>query len=653
MMCQEVGHECRGCLSCSTQSGRVSSSPPAAAAMEEDSNTLKLETILSVKSIETKQFVCDECELTACSQWSGGSFLCLGCSRPHGGITDGLRVMHCKHRELILENCSSFSDDPEDLRKFDMLVPPPALCEHRWCRQIVLRHLMPGSAQDLKYCNCGAVVCDACYDYCQDNDNECIDEAIDESRAWNDNDDDDVDPSELTYNNLDCRYTSINYKPDKSCYFGQLVKTDTTPHYQTACIYGTGVESATQLAAHYYINRWRLPQKTVETLAHFVPRLFNEIEIVSSTKVTPRNKKELEKLQGRLKRSVSESLCFIASNIRKHIDNNKYSQGNELTRANAVVASLHRIAQLADTSGGITSVEQFDSDAVQDTFGGIDFPWSDFTDGGSRISVSVDVGEPAPIDTTRPDIRRMNEVLRLVFSRKERTSNGTVSYHVEKCFEPITGSSAAMNAEVNHEREINLRVHVCQCLLEVFAKNPVRLRNLLNIEDVANILYVNPDPDDEEEDLDEEEDDVIKLGDMMDTLSHCDLRDQVLLAVEEGRIDRDVLMRIIREYAQSNVLVNQDQVPIMCSTDNNKHYSLEAIEENEMKIVSRLNNDDTNTDRILHDLAVVKNEVSLCLTCDSFHFIFFYITNISRLSFPLIKYRPSISSSMCLNRMSV
>jgi len=581
--------------------------------MEEDSNSLELFTILSVESIEAKQFVCDECELTACSQWSGGSFLCLGCSQQHGGIADGLRVIHCKHRELIRENCSSLSDDPEDLLMFDTLVPPSAFCEHKHCRQIVLGHLMPGSNKDLKYCDCGAAVCDECADYHSKN-KTCIDDEIDESRAWNDND----DPSDLVYNNLDTQYSHINYRSDPSrcSYYGQL-KTDTTP-YDTAKIYGTGVESATQFAAHYYIKRWRLPQKTVETLLHFVSRLFNEIEIVSSSEVTSQNKKELENLQRRLKSSVSKSLRLIASNIRKHINDNRYSQGNELNRANAVVTRLEDIADLADThDDGITSLQQFESDTVQNTLRGIDFPWSDFTDGGSRISVSVELDEPARIVTTRPDIREMNEVMYHVFSRKEVRSNGDV-YKFDKCFEPITGRGGAINAEVNHEREINLRVHVCQCILEVFAKNPVRLRNLLNIEDVANLRYVHPEPEDEEEEDDDEDDDVnLRLGDMMDTLSHCDIRDQVLLAVEEGRIDRAMLMRIIREYAQLYVLANEDRVPIMCSTDNNKHYSLEAVEENEMKIISRLNNDDINTARILHDIAVVKNEVSLCLTCDS------------------------------------
>jgi len=567
---------------------------------------------------------------------------CLDCS---GGIVNTLRVMHDEHREVIHAYCTSLSEEPADLRVFDTLVPPSAFCGHGHCRQIVTQHLMQDSTQHLKYCSCGKIVCKECYDYCQDNNNECINNAIDESRAWNNNDnntDDEVEYTGLEYNNLECQYSSSNYKPSKGAYQGRL---KSPSHYDSA-VYSTAVEAVTQLAAHHYIKDWRLPQKTVKTLLHFVPRLFNEIEIVSSSEVTSQNKKELENLQRRLKSSVSESLRLIASNIRKHIDNNKYSQGNELTRANAVVTRLEDIADLADThDDGITSLQQFESDTVQNTLRGIDFPWSDFTDGGSRISVSVDVGEPDPIVTTRPDIRRMNEVMRLVFSRREGDA-----YKVAKCFEPVMGSSAAMNAEVNHEREINLRVHVCQCLLEVFAKNPVRLRNILNIEDVANLQYVHPEPEDEEE----EDDDVnLRLGDMIGgTYSLCDIRDQVLLAVEEGRIDRAMLMRIIREYAQSNVLANQDHEPIMCSTDNNKHYSLEAVEENEMKIVSRLNNDDANTDRILHDIAVGKNEVSLCLTCDSFHFIFFYITNISRYLF-LLPNRPSISSDMYLNRMSI
>ena len=630
-----------------------SSSPTTAdEEMEERSDNLSF-TTLSVESIEAGQFDCDECDKhVACSQWSDGSYLCLPCSQKHGGIATAFRVMHCKHRELIRENCSSLSDDPADLCKFDTLVPPSAFCEHRWCRQIVLRHLMPGSNKDLKYCDCGAAVCDACFNYHREK-NTCIDDAIDESRAWsNKNDDDEVDPSDLTHNNLDTQYSHINYGTDEYRYYGQLSKTDTTPKYYTAKIYGTGVEASIQLVAHYFIKGIRLPPKSVRKLKDFVSRLFNEIEIISSTKVTSQNKKELEKLQGRLMSSVSESLCFIANNIQKHIDSNKYSQGNGLNRANAVVASLQGIADLADTYDGITSAEQFESNAVQDTFGGIDFPWSNFTDGSSRISVSVDVGEPTPIVTTRPDIRGMNEVMRLLFSRKEVTSNGDV-YKFDKCFEPITGRGGAMNAEVNDEREINLRGHACICLLEVIAKNDVRLRNLLNIEDVANLRYVHPEPEDEEEDLDEEDDDVnLRLGDMIGTYSLCDIRVQILLAVEEGRIDRDMSMRIIREYAQSNVLANQDQVPIMCSTDNNKHYSLEAIEENEMKIISRLNNDDTNTDRILHDLAVVKNEVSLCLICvsclSSSSTLLTYLVYLF-----LLSNRPSISSSMCLNRISV
>jgi len=211
--------------------------------------------------------------------------------------------MHCKHRELIRENCSSLSDDPEDLLMFDTLVPPSAFCEHRWCRQIELRHLMPGSNQDLKYCVCGAVVCDACFNHHREK-KTCIDDEIDESRAWNDNDDDEVDTSDLEYNNLDTQYSSITYKPGQSIYAGRLAKTDTHSHYDTA-VYSTAVEAAVQLASHHYIKGFILPQKTVETLLHFVSRLFDEIEMVRSAKVTRQTRKSW-----RLYNVVSSIVCL-------------------------------------------------------------------------------------------------------------------------------------------------------------------------------------------------------------------------------------------------------------------------------------------------------------------------------------------------------
>ena len=540
---------------------------------------LEVDVVLSTADIRSRRFECDMgdlCQHTACCIMSNTSFSCLDCC-PKSFVSVA-PVMHDEHREAILHSCTSIIDECV----FDKHVPPPSLCQHFWCRQVVLAHLKEGSTQHLQYCSCGAIVCEECF-----NSDECVDNAIYDSRAWNntDNDDDaDDEPVSLRWNNLQDQYESVHNISDKSGYKGHL---NTTPQYHTSC-YGTTAEASIQLTAHHYAQGWNLPQGSITDLADFMQKWLNESAIVGDSPSAPAT------LKGRLSSSLSESLDFIASKIENHINGNTfYNENQAAARANNVVTSLRSIVELAASVGGIMSLEEFESADIHD----VNFPWSNFTGGESRLAVSEDVKQPAPIDETKSvDIRALNPVMGLVFSKKD-DSNGDSSYVIDECFQLVKGTSNTID-EANKEKEINLCYYMCESMLLVFIENDQRLGYLLRTAGISSIEYNGPQSVDGVN---------LSLGDMMDIISNDDAREQVLHAFDLDKIDKYMIMDIIKEYMQRNVLADKTCVPFICKDDNCKHYPEEKVAEVEKKITKGIVCD---KERILHQASLVENEVS-------------------------------------------
>ena len=78
-------------------------------------------------------------------------------------------------------------------------------------------------------------------------------------------------------------------------------------------------------------------------------------------------------------------------------------------------------------------------------------------------------------------------------------------------------------------------------------------------------------------------------------------------AFDLGKIDKDMIMDIIKEYMQRNVLADKTCVPFICKDDNCKHYPEEKVAEVEKKITKGIVCD---KERILHQASLVENEVS-------------------------------------------
>ena len=145
-------------------------------AREEYLKELEVDVVLSTADIRSRRFECDSpmCQHTACCIMSNTSFSCLDCC-PKSFVSVA-PVMHDEHREAILHSCTSIIDECV----FDKHVPPPSLCQHFWCRQVVPAHLKEGSTQHLQYCSCKAIVCGDCFNY-----EGCVDNAIYDSDGVN------------------------------------------------------------------------------------------------------------------------------------------------------------------------------------------------------------------------------------------------------------------------------------------------------------------------------------------------------------------------------------------------------------------------------------------------------------------------------------